>query len=300
MVKQSGHPSMRTALAVQSPPVVLAGYDPAARPLADQAEQSWSGRMAQQAKRLAALQTKLYAEATQGSPRRILLVLQGMDTAGKGGVTNHVIGSVQPIGVQYTAFKKPTEQEQAHDFLWRIRARLPAAGVIGVFDRSHYEDVLVPRVHQTITTEELERRYQAINDFEAEITAAGTTIVKCFLHINFETQRQRLLARIENRRKRWKFNEADLAERARWSEYAVAYEAALERCNTPDAPWFVVPADSKKYRNWAVGQLLRETLEGLDLHYPEPDLDWDQLAAALRADGPRPSADEQRDRQVTQ
>jgi PPK2 family polyphosphate:nucleotide phosphotransferase len=283
---------MRAALELRTPPVVLAAYDPAGQPLADQDSKSWSKRMAEQAKRLTALQSKLYAEGTQGSPRRVLLVLQGMDTSGKGGVTNHVVGSVQPIGVQYTAFKKPTEEEQAHDFLWRIRHRLPPPGVVGVFDRSHYEDVLVPRVHGTITADELDRRYQAINDFETEIAAAGTVIVKCFLHISFDTQRARLLARIRDRKKRWKFNEADLAERALWSDYTVAYEAMLSRSSTATAPWFLVPADSKKYRNWAVGQLLRETLDAMDLHYPQPALDWDQLEADLRSDAPARSADE--------
>ena len=291
---------MRTALALRPAPVVLAGYHPSAQPLADEDGRSWSARMAEQAKRLTALQSKLYAEGTQGSPRRVLLVLQGMDTSGKGGVTNHVVGSVQPIGVQYTAFKKPTDEEQAHDFLWRIRRRLPPPGVIGVFDRSHYEDVLVPRVHGTVPAEELDRRYHAINDFETEIASAGTTIVKCFLHISYETQRERLLARVQNKKKRWKFNEADLAERALWSDYTAAYEAMLERCNTLSAPWFVVPGDSKKYRNWAVGQLLRETLASLDLRYPQPVVDWDAVRARLRAEQPLPSADQQGNREVAQ
>jgi PPK2 family polyphosphate:nucleotide phosphotransferase len=291
---------MRDALALRPAPVVLAGYDASAQPLADIDGKGWRSRASEQAKRLTKLQTMLYAEGTQGRPRRLLLVLQGMDTAGKGGVTNHVVGSVQPIGVQYTAFKKPTDEELAHDFLWRIRPRLPLPGVIGVFDRSHYEDVLVPWVHGTIDEQELERRYQAINDFEAEIAAQGTTIIKCFLHISYETQRERLLARVDSATKRWKFNEADLAERTLWSHYTVAYEALLTRCSSSAAPWFVVPADSKKYRNWAVGQLLRETLEAMDLHYPQPDLDWAELRRALIAQGVDQRIDQSIDQSLNQ
>ncbi len=207
---------MHDALVLRPGPVVLAGYETSSKPLAD--VRGDKGQL-EQSQVLTELQSMLYAEGAHGSRRRVLLVLQGMDTSGKGGVTNHVVGSVQPIGVQYAAFKKPTEEELAHDFLWRVRQRLPGPGVIGVFDRSHYEDVLVPRVHRTLTDAELELRYAAINEFEREITAAGTTIVKCFLHISYETQRERLLARVDDPRKRWKFNEADLAERALWSHY---------------------------------------------------------------------------------
>jgi PPK2 family polyphosphate:nucleotide phosphotransferase len=277
---------MHDALVLRPGPVVLAGYETSSKPLAD--VRGDKGQL-EQSQVLTELQSMLYAEGAHGSRRRVLLVLQGMDTSGKGGVTNHVVGSVQPIGVQYAAFKKPTEEELAHDFLWRVRQRLPGPGVIGVFDRSHYEDVLVPRVHRTLTDAELELRYAAINEFEREITAAGTTVVKCFLHISYETQRERLLARVDDPRKRWKFDEADLAERALWSHYTLAYEAVLERCHTDVAPWFVVPADSKKYRNWAVGQLLRETLEAMDLHYPQPALDWNEIRELLTSEAPRPS-----------
>jgi PPK2 family polyphosphate:nucleotide phosphotransferase len=209
-------------------------------------------------------------------------VLQGIDTAGKGGVTEHVVGACGPIGVQYTAFKKPTPEEAAHDFLWRIRQKLPGPGVIGVFDRSHYEDVLVPRVHGLIAESELAARYAQINDFEAEIAAAGTTVLKCFLHISYDTQRERLLARLDNPDKHWKFNVDDIDERANWSEYIAAFEAMLANCNTAAAPWYVVPSDSKKYRNWAVAELVRETLEELDPQYPRPALDVEALRARLQ------------------
>jgi PPK2 family polyphosphate:nucleotide phosphotransferase len=271
--------SMREALAVRPGPVELAGYDPAARPLAPtKKNRDLRNDLAQ----MRGLQDRLYAESTADGRRSILLVLQGIDTAGKGGVTEHVVGSFGPIGVQYTAFKAPTEEERAHDFLWRVRRRLPPAGVIGVFDRSHYEDVLIVRVHNLVAEEEWRARYDIINDFEAEVAAGGTTILKCFLNISFEAQRDRLLARLDNPEKHWKFNESDLEERARWSEYQAAFSEMLEKCNTEQAPWYVVPSDHKKYRNWAIGELLRETLVDLDPQYPHPQLDVPALKARLQ------------------
>jgi PPK2 family polyphosphate:nucleotide phosphotransferase len=274
MTKQS----MREALAVRSGPVELAGYDPAARPLAPSEK---NRDLRNDIDQMRGLQDRLWAESTADGSRRILLVLQGIDTAGKGGVTEHVVGAFGPIGVQYTAFKAPTEEERAHDFLWRIRRRLPPPGVIGVFDRSHYEDVLIVRVHNMVPEDEWRARYDIINDFEAEVAAAGTTIVKCFLNISFEAQRERLLSRLDNPDKHWKFNESDLEERALWGEYQVAFSDMLEKCNTDQAPWYVVPSDHKKYRNWAIGELLRETLVDLDPQYPHPALDVAALKARL-------------------
>ena len=268
--------SMRAALAVPPGPVNLAGFATDARPLAPRKKP-----LRTDAKLLSRLQEQLWAEATVGGTRRVLLVLQGMDTSGKGGVTEHVVGSAGPIGVEYTAFKKPTEDELAHDFLWRIANRAPGPGVLGVFDRSHYEDVLIARVHNLVPQQEWERRYNAINDFESELAASGTTIVKCFLHISYDTQRQRLLSRLGRPDKHWKFHESDISERGHWSDYVAAYEAALERCNTPLAPWYVVPSDDKAYRNWAVGQLLTETLRELAPQYPRPDLDLKRLRKLL-------------------
>ncbi|MCW2496956.1 PPK2 family polyphosphate kinase, partial [Jatrophihabitans sp.] len=183
---------------------------------------------------------------------------------------------------QYSSFGKPTPEELEHDFLWRIRKRLPPAGVIGVFDRSHYEDVLVARVHELALPEVLEARYGQINEFEQALVDGGTTVLKVFLHIGYDTQRERLLARLANPDKHWKFQEADLTERARWADYQAAFQVMLERCNTDAAPWFVVPADNKRYRNWAVAQLVQETLQGLDPHYPHPDLDVPSLVARLQ------------------
>jgi PPK2 family polyphosphate:nucleotide phosphotransferase len=231
---------------------------------------------------IAGLQERLWAQSRDGGTRSVLLVLQGIDTAGKGGVTEHVVGACGPIGVQYSSFAKPTAEELEHDFLWRIRKRLPTPGVIGVFDRSHYEDVLVARVHQLVEPHVLEARYDQINEFERELVEAGTTVLKVFLHISFDTQRERLLARLDNPDKHWKFQEADITERARWADYQAAFQVMLERCDTEDAPWFVVPSNSKPYRNWAVAELLRETLVSLDPHYPRPGLDVKSLKRRLK------------------
>jgi PPK2 family polyphosphate:nucleotide phosphotransferase len=237
--------------------------------------------MEQQRPPLAALQEALYAEAAGGGTRRLLLVLQGMDTSGKGGVVEHVIGMVNPQGVQITSFKKPTPQELRHHFLWRVRRAVPRAGMIGIFDRSHYEDVLVVRVHELVPAEVIERRYAEIDRFERQLVAGGVTVVKCFLHLSYDEQRERLLARLGDPSKHWKFNEGDLAERARWDDYQEAYRIALERCSTPEAPWYAIPADRKWYRDWAVARLLHETLTDLDPHYPTPDLEVDALEKRL-------------------
>jgi PPK2 family polyphosphate:nucleotide phosphotransferase len=268
--------SLRDALRVPHGPISTAGFDAGAKPLAPKAR----------AKRhdlaeMADLQERLWAESTGGGQRRVLLVLQGMDTAGKGGVVTHAVGVFGPIGIEYTAFKKPTEEELEHDFLWRIRNRLPRPGMIGVFDRSHYEDVLVARVHGLVPQQEWEARYETINAFEQEIVDGGTTVLKVFLHVSFDVQRERLLRRLARPDKHWKFNPGDIDERARWDEYQAAYDAVLERCSTEAAPWYVVPADHKTYRNWAVAELLRETLAELDPKYPQPDLDVETLRARL-------------------
>ena len=264
---------VREALRVPPGAVRLADYDSRGRPV--------KRKKRDRTVETRALQEKLWAEASAGGRRSVLLVLQGMDTAGKGGVTEHVVGAFGPIGVDYTAFKKPTAEESAHDFLWRIRKRLPQPGHVGVFDRSHYEDVLITRVHDLISATECRSRYTAINDFERELVAGGTTIVKCFLHIGFDTQRERLLARLDNPDKHWKFNEADIDERRHWDDYQAAYADALSACNTADAPWYVIPSDRKGYRNWLVAELLREVLRDLDPHYPRPNLDVPALKARL-------------------
>jgi PPK2 family polyphosphate:nucleotide phosphotransferase len=196
-----------------------------------------------------------------------------MDTAGKGGVMRHAVALLDPQGVQTKAFGKPTDEELAHDFLWRVERELPGAGRIGIFDRSHYEDVLVARVHDLAGPEEIERRYDAINEFEAGLVESGTTVVKCMLHISADEQKERLLARLDDPAKHWKFDPGDIDERRYWSSYQEAYETALHRTNTEVAPWLIVPSDRKWYRNWAVAQVLLETLESLDLSWPDADFD---------------------------
>jgi PPK2 family polyphosphate:nucleotide phosphotransferase len=230
---------------------------------------------------LSDLQERLWAERTTGSGRRVLLVLQGMDTSGKGGVLRHTVGLVDPQGVKITSFKAPTDDERRHDFLWRIRRALPEAGYVGVFDRSHYEDVLIVRVHGLVEPEVVESRYDQINAFEAELAAEGFVIIKCMLHISAAEQRARLLARLDNEDKYWKFNPGDIDERARWGEYRTAYQVALERTNTEVAPWYVVPSDKKWYRNLVIGQVLLEHLRAMDLQWPPPDFDVEEQRKRL-------------------
>jgi PPK2 family polyphosphate:nucleotide phosphotransferase len=227
--------------------------------------------------KLAELQERLYAEET----RSVLLVLQGMDTSGKDGTVRHVFTGLNPAGVRVTGFKVPTPEERRHHFLWRIWRALPPPGVLGIFNRSQYEDVLVVRVHELVPPDEWDGRYAEINRFEAKAVAAGTAVIKCFLHISFEEQRERLLARLDDPTKRWKFKERDIDERRLWPEYMKAYQDAVDRCSTDAAPWYVVPADRKWYRNWAIGQMLLETLEDMDPQYPQPELDIPRLEARL-------------------
>ncbi|NYD58754.1 PPK2 family polyphosphate:nucleotide phosphotransferase [Nocardioides marinisabuli] len=222
---------------------------------------------------LSDLQERLYAEGRSGGTRSVLLVLQGMDTSGKGGVVRHTVALVDPQGIEVTAFGPPTEEELAHDFLWRVRRALPAPGRIGVFDRSHYEDVLVAKVRGLVEADEVERRYDAINELEAELLAQGTPVLKCFLHISPDEQRERLLKRLDRPDKHWKFDPVDIDDRQLWPQYRAAYETALERTNTEVAPWYVVPADKKWYRNLAVGLLLRDTLVHLGPTWPDADVD---------------------------
>jgi PPK2 family polyphosphate:nucleotide phosphotransferase len=209
-----------------------------------------------------------------------------MDTSGKGGVIDHALGLLSPHGLRLKTFKKPTEEELARDFLWRVEQAVPGPGVVGAFDRSHYEDVLVARVHELAAAEEIERRYGAINDFEKRLVDGGTVVVKCMLHISAEKQKERLLKRLDDPEKQWKFKPEDVDERARWRDYERAYETALGRCNTEPAPWYVVPSDHKWYRNWAVAQLLLEAMRGMRLEWPEPGYDVAEQRARLEASDP--------------
>jgi PPK2 family polyphosphate:nucleotide phosphotransferase len=215
-------------------------------------------------------QERLWAEGTQS----LLIVLQAMDTGGKDDTIRKVLSGVNPQGVHVVSFKAPNSTELAHDFLWRIHQAAPAQGGIGVFNRSHYEDVLIVRVKNLLPEAVWRERYELINNFERQLAHAGTTVVKFFLHVSREEQAKRLQARLDDPTKRWKFNPGDLAERARWDNYREAYREAIEKTSTSGAPWYVIPADNKWYRNWAVAQILADTLKTMDPQFPDPpDID---------------------------
>ncbi|MGF2950165.1 PPK2 family polyphosphate kinase [Microbacterium alcoholitolerans] len=228
------------------------------------------------------LQERLFASRHEGGPA-VLLVLQAMDTAGKGGIVRHVVGGVDPQGVELAAFKAPTPQELEHDFLWRVEKRLPRPGFIGVFDRSHYEDVLIGRVRELADAAEIERRYEAIVEFERRITASGIRIVKVMLHISRDEQKARLMERLERPDKYWKYNPGDVDERMLWDGYMAAYQTVLERTATPDAPWYVVPANAKWYARLAVQELLIDVLQDIDPQWPEAGFDVEAEKKRLEA-----------------
>ena len=274
------------AVRLPSGPVDLASIETDAAPGFDGKKADGQDALLAMQVELADLQERLWAERTAGSERRVLVVLQGMDTSGKGGVLRHTIGLVDPQGVRITSFKAPTEEELTHDFLWRIEKGLPAAGYIGVFDRSHYEDVLIARVRGFADTDEIERRYGAINDFEARLVDQGFSIIKCMLHISADEQKARLAERLANPEKHWKYNPGDLDERALWPAYREAYEIALERTSTAAAPWHVVPSDKKWFRNLAVGQLLLDTLRAIDPQWPTADFDVEAETKRLHEESP--------------
>jgi PPK2 family polyphosphate:nucleotide phosphotransferase len=224
-------------------------------------------------KRYAELQEMLYANSKEGDHRSVLLVLQGMDTAGKGGIVKHVVGQANPQGIWYTSFGVPTEEERAHHYLWRIRNALPPAGHIGVFDRSHYEDVLIVRVHNLVPPEVWGARYDEINAFERELVDNGTTLVKVAMFVSLEDQKKRLAERLSRPDKYWKYNPGDIDERKLWPDYQEAYQAVLDRTSTDYAPWYVVPCDRKWYCRLAVTELLIEALKDLNLSWPPPAFD---------------------------
>jgi PPK2 family polyphosphate:nucleotide phosphotransferase len=263
-------------LRVAPGPVSLSDFDPSATPgYPGKGKQDASELTAAMAPQLSELQERLFANGRshpEGAPN-VLVVLQGMDTSGKGGVVRHAMGLVDPQGVALKSFKAPSAEERKHHYLWRIRRALPGTGMIGVFDRSHYEDVLVVRVDGLVPEEEWSKRYAEINTFEQKVAASGTRIIKCMLNVSFEEQKKRLAARVGDPSKYWKYNPGDVDARAKWPAYMEAYEAALANCNTEDAPWHVIPSDRKWYRNWAVAELVREALSGMNLQWPAPDFD---------------------------
>ncbi|MGO4381159.1 PPK2 family polyphosphate kinase [Pseudoduganella sp. RAF19] len=220
--------------------------------------------------KIADLQEMLYAE----HKRKVLIVLQGTDTSGKDGTVRALFSKISPMGLRAVGFKAPTAIEAAYDYLWRVHREVPRDGEVTVFNRSHYEDVLITRVHDMITVGECKKRYQQIRDFERLLTESGTTIVKIFLHISKEEQRARLQERVDDTSKHWKFDPQDLKEREYWDEYLRAYEAAIAATDADHAPWYVVPADSKPHRNLIVAEILLETLQGMKLKWPpaKPEL----------------------------
>lgn len=263
---------------------VISGVDPDSTPGFTADKDTAEQEMAAGAAELDELQERLYAQSrSDASSAAVLLILQAMDSAGKGGIIRHVVGSVDPQGVTLTAFKKPTPEELAHDFLWRVEQRVPQPGYIGVFDRSQYEDVLIGKVRSLAPADEIERRYGAIDDFEKRLTDAGTRLVKVMLHISYDEQGARLMERLERPDKHWKYNPGDIDERARWPHYMDAYQTVFERTSTAHAPWFVVPANRKWYARLAVQRLLLGALREIDPRWPAATFDVEAEKKRLAA-----------------
>ena len=261
----------------------LREIDPDATPGTVASKQEGVAELARAEQPLRELQEKLFACSWEGSNKRVLVVLQAMDAAGKGGVVNHVFGALEPYGLALSPFKAPTALERAHDFLWRVEKRVPKPGVIGLFDRSHYEDVLIQKVHEYAPVDEIERRYGAICEFEKRLADDGVEIVKIMLHISPDEQINRLMSRLDEPHKRWKFSPEDTSERTRWPEYMAAFQTAIERTTAPHAPWYVVPANHKWYARVAVQRIVTSRLEDLGLAWPEVDYSVEAERARLEA-----------------
>ncbi|MEU5906447.1 PPK2 family polyphosphate kinase [Micromonospora sp. NPDC047467] len=286
--------SVRELLRVTAP-VDLAAIDPRSAPGLPATERTGERRKAWAREQvelvggeLGRQQEMLFAMAKAASDRpahRVLLVLQAMDCGGKDGTIKRVAGAMNPLGLHIRSFGPPTRQELRHDFLWRIRRALPPPGYVGMFNRSHYEDVLIARVGSLVPEATWRARYDEINSFERELVDDGVTLVKVMLHISYAEQGKRLLERLTDPRKHWKYNPSDVDSRSRWDDYQAAYAEALSRCATDAAPWFVVPADRKWYRDWAVAHLLRETFDTLALGYPAADFDVAHERERLLAGG---------------
>ena len=256
----------------------MASVDPASTPGYKGGKQKAIRQVKKQEPVLFDLQNRLYAERKQS----LLVVLQGMDTSGKDGTITHVVGNFNPQGCDITAFKQPSAEERRHNFLWRIKPHVPGPGDIAIFNRSHYEDVLIARVHNLATPKVIEKRYTEINEFEKEVAKTRTRILKFCLHISYDEQRTRMIDRLKDPDKQWKFNEHDIDERALWDDYMSAYGIAITRCSTPEAPWYVIPANNKVYRNWAVSKILVETLREMNPDFPHPKLNVPRLLKRLQ------------------
>jgi PPK2 family polyphosphate:nucleotide phosphotransferase len=268
-------PTLAETLRLPPGPVDLADLDSRSTPgFPGKTKDDAPGLMDKIGVELAERQECLYANGRADDTKRsVLVILQGMDTSGKGGIIRKAIGLVDPQGVKITSFRAPTAAERRHPFLWRVTNALPGPGMIGIFDRSQYEDVLIARVDKLTTKQVWTRRFGQINTWEAKLVDAGTVVIKCYLHITPDDQKERLQARLEDPTKHWKYNPGDLDVRVKWPDYQAAYADALERCNTDTAPWYVIPAGRKWYRNWAVAALLNERLGSLGLTWPQADFD---------------------------
>lgn len=253
--------------------LALADHDPDAKTGFEGGKEEGRAALPAMRRRLAELQRRLWAESKQA----LLVIIQAIDTGGKDGTIRHVFSGVNPQGVHVRGFGRPSEMELSHDYLWRVHQHTPALGAITIFNRSHYEDVFVVRVHGLVPEERWSRRYRHIREFERMLGDEGTRIVKLFLHISKDEQRKRLQARLDEPEKNWKFNKADLADRELWDDYQLAFETALSQTSTAHAPWYVVPANRKWYRNLVVSRILIETLEAMDPRYPEPEEDLDEV-----------------------
>ncbi len=265
---------------VEDEAFTLAGYDPGATPLVDSKSDA-KGELDELRSVLFDLHELMYAH----EDRSLLLVLQGTDASGKNGTIKHVISGLNPAGVSVASFDEPDEVEREHHFLWRIEQEVPQPGHLVVFNRSHYEDLLVPMAEGTLDAGQIEQRFDDVLAFERKLIDGGTTIVKCLLHLSYDEQRERFLRRLRRSDKRWKFNPADLETRRRWDDYQRAYGEVVARTSTDDAPWYVIPADHKWYRNWAIAQILRETWSDWELEYPQPPIDIEEMESLL--EGPR-------------
>ncbi|MDV7196358.1 polyphosphate kinase 2 family protein [Rhodococcus kroppenstedtii] len=282
MSSSTGWSGSATEILRVDPSVSFADVDTYAKPGFTGSKSDGKAWLGSRATALRELQEKLYANGRSGDHRSVLLVLQGMDTSGKGGIVKHVLGQVEPQGVDHTSFAAPTEEERSHPFLWRVEKALPRAGQIGVFDRSHYEDVLIVRVHDMVPREVWETRYDEINAFEKRVVESGTTLIKVALALSKDEQRERLARRLRRPDKYWKFDPSDVAERGYWNDYMAAYDAVFERTSTEYAPWHVVPCDRKWYSRVAVTELLVEALHGFDLDWPAADFDVEEQRRLLR------------------
>ena len=274
----------RDALRV-GPDFDLASFDRNGQPGWDGDKDDGEAYLPERGEEMSELQERLFAEGREGGKRSVLLVLQGLDTAGKGGIVRHVMGMVDPQGVALASFGVPTEEERSHHYLWRIEKELPPPGRIGVFDRSHYEDVLVVRVDELVPEDVWRARYDEINAWEKELVEGGTTIIKVALMVSYAEQGERLMERLERPDKHWKFNPGDLDTRSKWPAFQAAYADVFRLTSTEDAPWYVVPADKKWYSRLAITEILTRTLEELDPQWPVADFDVEEMKKALVATG---------------